>query len=165
MEIRALRPREYGLLREFTWLAIHVPQGAERPDESILDDPVLRRYWQGFGEQNGDTAFCALVDGEVVGIASGRILGGNHPGYGHLDDETPEIDISVRPQYRGQGIGALLLQTLLDDLRGQGFSQVSLSVDRDNDGARSLYERFGFQVFPRVDDETRTDELMVRILD
>jgi Acetyltransferases len=51
--------------------------------------------------------------------------------------------MAVLPEYRGRGIGTLLLRTLMQSLKDQGIGAVSLSVDVRNP-ARRLYERFGF---------------------
>jgi GNAT superfamily N-acetyltransferase len=34
-------------------------------------------------------------------------------GCGFVDSETPELSVAVRPEYRGRGIGTLLLRRLL----------------------------------------------------
>lgn len=52
----------------------------------------------------------------------------------------------VRPQYRGRGIGSQLLLNTENDLIRRGFRSISLNVARDNEAARRLYERFGYQV-------------------
>ena len=52
----------------------------------------------------------------------------------------------VRPEFRGLGIGSLLLQTAEDDLLYRGFLRIALNVARDNESARRLYERFGYEV-------------------
>jgi len=52
----------------------------------------------------------------------------------------------VQPAYRDLGIGSRLLQTAESDLAQNGFYRVTLNVARDNDGARRLYERFGYRI-------------------
>ncbi len=52
----------------------------------------------------------------------------------------------VRPQFQGKGIGSRLLNTAEYDLMQNGFQRIALNVARDNDDARRLYERFGYQV-------------------
>ena len=37
--IRKIRPEEYGLLREFLYQAIYLPEGAEPPPRSVVDLP------------------------------------------------------------------------------------------------------------------------------
>ena len=52
----------------------------------------------------------------------------------------------VRPEFRGEGVGSLLLATAETDLRRRCFVKVALNVGRDNPAARRLYERFGYGV-------------------
>lgn len=52
----------------------------------------------------------------------------------------------VRPEYRGEGLGTLLLETVEEDLNRRGFRRVCLNVGRDNLDARRLYERLGYSV-------------------
>jgi ribosomal protein S18 acetylase RimI-like enzyme len=52
----------------------------------------------------------------------------------------------VRPDFRGEGVGSLLLSTTETDLRSRGFVQIALNVGQDNPDARRLYERFGYRV-------------------
>lgn len=49
----------------------------------------------------------------------------------------------VDPAARGLGVGALLLSALLDHGRGR-VEDITLTVSAHNEGARALYERFGF---------------------
>jgi putative acetyltransferase len=55
--------------------------------------------------------------------------------------------VYVVRQYQGQGIGTRLVQTLLD-LADQWLllQRVELTVLTENEGAKHLYERFGFVV-------------------
>lgn len=57
----------------------------------------------------------------------------------------------VAPQYRGEGLGALLLQHSLAMLRGAGFQAITLTVTEANAAAVRLYERFGFRRRHRFD--------------
>ena len=67
------------------------------------------------------------------------------PGYGFVDDETPELAIAVVPSKRGHGIGDELLQELIAKAKAGGYGRLSLSVEPGNP-ARKLYERHGFEV-------------------
>lgn len=52
----------------------------------------------------------------------------------------------VWPQFRGEGIGSLLMETAEEDLHRRGFERVCLNVGRDNPDALRLYERLGFDI-------------------
>jgi ribosomal protein S18 acetylase RimI-like enzyme len=92
----------------------------------------------------GDTAVIAIDGGFPVGAAWYRLFSADRPGYGFVDERTPELAIAVVPSARGKGIGSKLLGALLDRVREAGYPSISLSVDRNNAGAIELYERHGF---------------------
>jgi GNAT superfamily N-acetyltransferase len=105
---------------------------------------LVSRYVRGWGRP-GDTAVIALEGGFPVGAAWFRLFGAAEPGYGFVDDQTPELAIAVVPSKRGHGIGDELLQALLEKATAEGFARLSLSVEPGNP-ARKLYERHGFAV-------------------
>ena len=92
----------------------------------------------------GDTAVIAIDGGFPVGAAWYRLFDGERPGYGFVDERTPELAIAVVPSARGKGVGSALLHALLGRARSAGYPSISLSVDRNNAGAIELYERHGF---------------------
>lgn len=55
--------------------------------------------------------------------------------------------VGTHPDYRGRGLGRLLLNTAIAELAHRGSTQVALDVDTGNDtGALRLYESVGFHV-------------------
>ena len=151
--IRQIRPDEYSLLQEFVYQAIYIPEGMKPPPRSVVDLPELQVYIAGFGTQPSDYCLVAEVTGTVVGAAWSRIM----QDYGHIDDRTPSLAISLLPEYRGLGIGTQLLRSLLLLLQENGYLRFSLSVQKDNPALR-LYERAGFRILA----EKGTEYLMLR---
>lgn len=139
--IRPMQPEEFPQLRDFLYLSIFVHQGEELPGREILDTPEFQVYLEGFGSRPGDCAVVAEVNGALAGAAWGRIM----EDYGHVDDETPSLAISLKPEYRGQGLGTALLGALLQKLGKLGYRQASLSVQKANYAVK-LYEKAGFRV-------------------
>ncbi|HJL18803.1 MAG TPA: GNAT family N-acetyltransferase [Sandaracinaceae bacterium LLY-WYZ-13_1] len=139
-----LAPSDGLAVRRFLYLAIFVPEGVDAPAPSIVDHPDLRKYWQGWGRR-GDVGVGARRNGEWVGMAWTRLFTPDAPGYGYRSPLTPELSMAVAAKHRNQGIGSGLLKRLLEELRGQAVTAVSLSVDQRNVAVR-LYERFGFRI-------------------
>src|SRR5262249_49302871 len=104
-----------------------------------------------------DEGVVAERDSRPVGAAWYRRFSAAAPGYGFLDEATPEISIAVTPDARGRGVGTALLQALCDRARGEGLHALSLSVERDNPAIR-LYLRAGF-----VEVEGTADACTMRI--
>jgi ribosomal protein S18 acetylase RimI-like enzyme len=100
----------------------------------------------------GDTAVIAIDEGFPIGAAWYRSFKASQPGYGFVDEETPELAIAVVPNARGRGAGGQLLDALLERARTEGHPAISLSVDRHNSGAIKLYERHGFERVSESDD-------------
>mgnify|MGYP003376432323 CR=1 FL=1 len=138
--IRNMYEREYPLLKDFLYEAIYIPEGVTPPPKSVVEIPELQVYIADFGKQKHDKAMVAEVEGKVIGAVWARIM----QDYGHIDDDTPSLSISLYKQYRGQGIGTALLTKMLYGLKEAGYKQASLSVQKANDAVR-LYQRLGFE--------------------
>ena len=141
MVIRKMRPEEFSLLPEFLYQAIYLPDGVQPPPRSVVELPELQVYFAGFGARSGDHCLVAEAEGRAAGAVWSRIM----EDYGHIDDVTPSLAISVLPEYRGQGIGTQLLDSLLHLLQEKGYLRASLSVQKQNPALR-LYERAGFRI-------------------
>lgn len=141
--IRPLLPSDQGFLREMLYQSLYVPEGAPPFDRRVLDDPKIARYVRDWGRA-GDTGFIAMDQDRPVGAAWARLLTAEEPGFGYIDDQTPELGIAIEPGYRGRGIGAALLERLIGAV-AERHAAICLSVSHDNPALR-LYERLGFAV-------------------
>jgi ribosomal protein S18 acetylase RimI-like enzyme len=136
--IRPVEPRDIRFLRDMLHHAFYrreVPAGQ--------DEQPVYRYVMAWGRR-GDAGVLALDEGFPVGAAWYRLFKESEPGYGFVDEETPELAIAIVPSRRGRGLGRELLDGLIATAKRDGFRRLSLSVDRDNP-AIGLYERFGFR--------------------
>jgi ribosomal protein S18 acetylase RimI-like enzyme len=142
--IRPAGPQDVPFLRDmlrhaYYWRISTVSESGE---------PPVRRYVERWGRP-GDTALIAIQDFQPVGAAWFRLFNPDNPGYGFVDEQTPELSIAVVPSKRGTGLGSELLKALLDRARADGYDAISLSVEQDS-RAVGLYERHGFR---RVSEE------------
>ena len=81
------------------------------------------RYW-----------IAADFSGDVVGYGGAKVGG----------DQADVMTIGVRAHARGQGVGAAILDALLDWSREAGACEIFLDVRPSNDSAIRLYESRGF---------------------
>jgi ribosomal protein S18 acetylase RimI-like enzyme len=98
---------------------------SSRADLALLPEALVRMQF------DAQDAACSRARRSVVvvdGVDAGRL---------YVDGEHV-VEITLLPQFRGQGIGTALLEGLMDE-------RVSLSVSVVNP-ARALYERLGFRV-------------------
>lgn len=75
-------------------------------------------------------------------------LGGLVVGYAGLFATRHQADVqtlAVAPGHQGTGLGARLLQVLLEEAIRRGCAEVLLEVRADNAAARALYARHGFE--------------------
>ncbi len=101
-------------------------------------------YVKAWGRR-GDTVVIAIGEGFPVGAAWYRLFTSKQPGYGFVDERTPELAIAVVPSARGKGVGSALLSALVAQAREAGHEAISLSVDKHNAAAIRLYEEHGFE--------------------
>jgi ribosomal protein S18 acetylase RimI-like enzyme len=106
-------------------------------------DIPLTRYVENWGRA-GDLALIAMESGHSIGAAWLRTFPPSAPGYGFVDERTPELTIAVVPSRRRHGVGQELLDALVEKATAEGYPAVSLSVERDSP-AVSFYERNGFE--------------------
>ncbi|KWU58485.1 MULTISPECIES: ribosomal protein S18-alanine N-acetyltransferase [Priestia] len=60
-------------------------------------------------------------------------------------DEAHVTNIALLPDYRGKGLGELLLRNVMDVLRKLGATSMTLEVRVSNHIAQSLYQKLGFK--------------------
>lgn len=157
--IREITNAEYPLLKDFLYHAIFVPPGVEPPAREIIYEPEIFVYIKDFGGDD-DCGVIAEQNGRIIGAAWARVI----PAYGHVDNDTPELAISVLPEYRAQGVGTMLMSRLFELLRKRGYKRTSLSVQKDNPAAR-LYKRLGYEITgEKTDHANHEDYIMVKDL-
>ena len=157
--IRQIKREEHPLLEDFLYHSIFLPPGVDPLPRNIIFDPKIFVYIKDFG---GKDDCCVLADqgGEIIGMAWTRII----PGYGHIDDKTPELAISMLPNFRGRGVGSRIMEHLFGLLHERGYRQTSLSVQKNNLAVR-FYKRLGYEITgERVDHANHEDFLMIKYL-
>ena len=105
--IRPIKENEIPLLTDFLYEAIFLADTDQIPPRTIIQEPSLWRYINNFGKEKDDYCFIAQVDNYIVGAVWIRCI----QGFGHLNDNIPELAMSIYPQYRNKGISTSLLKT------------------------------------------------------
>lgn len=146
--IRKMTVPEYPLLSDFLYEAIFIPNGIKPPPRDIIASPKLQIYVERFGALKDDFALVAEIEGKIVGAVWVRIMND----YGHIDEKTPSLAISLYKEYRGQGIGTNMMKEMLSLLKTHGYKRVSLSVQKAN-YAVEMYRKIGFEIIKENGDE------------
>ena len=147
-KIRPISAREVRLLQDFLYEAIFVPEGLSVPPKSIINQPELQVYITGFGTKKDDIGLAAEIDNKPVGAVWVRIMND----YGHIDNDTPSFAISLHKDYRGVGIGTVLMKEMLRILKDRGYKQASLAVQKANYAVK-MYQKTGFEIVDENEEE------------
>ncbi|WP_243526231.1 GNAT family N-acetyltransferase [Bacillus pseudomycoides] len=135
--------------------------------EEFKKTPSEQREWvQGVLENERETLIVAEKDGEVVGWIV--FLTENKKRLSH----TGSFGIMISKNYRGLGIGKMLLQALLNWAeKNHLIEKISLGVFSTNHSAISLYKKMGFieegrkiKEFKMNDNEYVDDILMYKLV-
>ncbi|EJO5346916.1 GNAT family N-acetyltransferase [Clostridium botulinum] len=140
--------------------AIYQSVGSEPLSMDVIETPEISVYVDNFSKKKDDYCLVADIKGSIIGAVWVRILAGKIKGYGNIDNRTPEFAISLLKEYRNQGIGTALMKKMIEYLKEKGYSQTSLSVDKDNYAVK-MYKNVGFKII----EEREHDYLMILKLD
>ena len=146
--------RSYGLgvrpavEEDLAFLRRMLYEAANRPGEPwpafdvSMEEARNRRFWSGWMRE-GDVGVVA-EDGSVpVGAVWIRRFAGEE--LSPIDDEkVPVLAIGVERDYRGRGVGGLLMDALIEQARASDVRAISLTTGLFNDAAVRLYRRRGF---------------------
>ena len=130
------------------YIALWDPPDEPRRPRSVLENPLIRRYVENWGSDDGDDfglATCAPKTGEPVGAVWAR-CGPDSSGPENYGCDYPELGIGIRPEHQGMGIGSRLMDQFIESLRPR-VDGLRLGVHPRNSPAKRLYEKFGFVEF------------------
>lgn len=147
-KIRQIKENEIGILEDFLYEAIFIPEGVEPPAKEIIYQPELQVYISDFGKNKSDIGLVAELNDKIVGAVWVRIMND----YGHVDDDTPSVAISLYKEYRNLGIGTAMMKAIITMLKSEGYKQVSLAVQKANYAVK-MYEKVGFAIVSENDEE------------
>jgi len=143
MKIRNATKTDMPFLKEMLFEAFFWNPEMDRPDfDDFMKHPEFKKLLSSWG-RSGDIAIIAEVDNLPVGAAWFRYWTEENHSYGFVDENTPELGIAVKNNFRSQGIGRALLCDLIEVARDKGNKTLSLSVDPNN-YACTLYGKEGF---------------------
>ncbi len=117
----------------------------------------LSRVWRLFKRNRFSSAGPSCSDSHyIVGFANMWVLA----------DEAHVTNIAVRETYRRQGIGELMLFSVIDKAREHKANIVTLEVRASNTAAQLLYQKYGFnQVGLRrgyyLDNDNKEDAILM----
>lgn len=131
------------------WLALRDHHGEIMPELGELrddDDSWQRRrenYRQWLEQENG---FVLAVEheGRLIAYAFTHECPGS-PTWKTPDRIADLATLAVLPEYRGHGIGRLLMDEVFKELRSRGIKNLVIGVVSTNSRAIEFYRRLGFK--------------------
>ena len=128
---------------------------AESDSDVAVVRELWREYWESFGLSIDFQGFGEELEGlpGVYGAEGGALLvamSGEQPAgtiaLRRLDSRSGEVKrLYLRPQFRGQGLGRLLVDAVMDRARDLGYEALYADTLPVMTDALSLYERMGFE--------------------
>jgi ribosomal protein S18 acetylase RimI-like enzyme len=138
--IRPAQAEEINTLLEFEKGIVF----AERPFDSTLKEGEIH-YYDLLELIKSDAAevVVAVADGVLVGSGYAKIKAGQpyqkHKQFAYLGF------MYVKPEFRGQGVNKMVLDTLINWSKSKGISEVRLEVYDENEIAKKAYFKAGFK--------------------
>jgi len=145
------------VLRDLEWTDLaHL---AELEQQLFADDAWSEATWwtELAGRPRRDYVVATTPDGTIAGYAGLDVAG----------DVADVMTIATAPGHQGRGTGRVLLTELVRRAAARGVEAVLLEVRADNDAARRLYDRAGFEVISvrrRYYQPGDVDALVMRLL-
>ncbi len=150
--IRKLEETEQSFLLKMLYESLYLEEENKPAMEQLLNTDSLKKYYKDWGRK-GDKALIAVDhQGIFYGAVWCRLFSKENPGYGFVNEHTPELGIAIEKEYRGKGLGTKLMDAMIEEVKNSGFEALSLSVDARNGNAIRLYDKIGFLQVDR--DET-----------
>ncbi len=134
-ELYFLRSSEQYLTKDLLFYAA----GLNEEGGTLEEHPSLEQYERLFGSYSGDVGVYMIVDKKIAGGAWVRMLAN---GFGHVDHDTPELVVAVKPEFRNCSVGTGVMNQLFTEA-SKLFSSISLSVSLDSP-AIVFFETLGF---------------------
>ncbi len=105
-------------------------------DKGVFEAPVREDFLDACLANPHQFLIVAVAEGKVVGKAISYVF--------HFPDKPSEIyieEIDVAKKWRRQGVATGLMNAVAQEGRRRGIAEYWLVTEKDNDGARALYER------------------------
>ena len=109
----------------------------DRVDDDVFDEPINRDRLTVYLHEPGHLMIVAVADDEVVGMCTAMV-------HRHADKATELYidEVGVTERLHRRGIGARMMQEMLDWGRELGCAEAWVGTELDNDPARALYRSF-----------------------
>lgn len=144
--IRAATPADIPVLGRLGAHLVALHHGLD-PQRFMAASPQTEQGYGAYLQSQLDEPQIIVLVAERAGTVLGYAYGGIE-GTDYMALRGPAgalYDLVVEPEHRGQGIGRLLLDAALQELKRLGAPRVVLSTAQRNDAAQRLFASAGFR--------------------
>ena len=138
------------LIRYLKITTAETPYLIREPEEVTLTVEQEKEFLQSVIDDGRSLLLIATVDGKHVGNCSLMSVG-RYKRYRHRCD----VAIALYQEYCGTGIGSLMLNTIFEIAKENGYEQAELEVIAENKNAIELYKKLGFVEYGRFPDNMK----------
>ncbi|WP_345991599.1 GNAT family N-acetyltransferase [Sulfurimonas sp. HSL-1716] len=139
-ELYFLRSSEQKIASDMLYFAYRL----DELGKTFQDFPELGKFTEHYGLTSRDLGIYLLKGHKIAGAAWIRLL-----------DTLPVLTIAVKPEFRGEGLGSMMLEQLLLEAAAK-FEQIFVDVLKESPAVK-FYERFGFTPLEGSDTKSLVD--------
>jgi GNAT superfamily N-acetyltransferase len=107
---------------------------------ALSNDSNTDIYTMAYGLKNTDLGIYSLTNNVVSGAAWIRLFNELHGAAAYVDNVTPVLTLAILPDMRGNGIGTLIMNQLLQEA-AVVYEKISVLSNKDSEG---FYQKLGF---------------------
>jgi ribosomal protein S18 acetylase RimI-like enzyme len=138
LEFYFLRSSEQKIVTDMLYFSQHLDES----NTNVNDEEALKIYHEYYGLTPKDFGIYALKNGEITGAIWSRRLSEYHNSNGFVKNDTPVLNIAIKPAFRGQGIAKALMEQYLQEAAAM-YEMITLSTPKES---VSFFEKFGFEI-------------------
>ena len=114
-----------------------------------VQDPEVIRAWCQNIDYGRNLPLLAIADGKIIGDAS------LHQQLGGWKRHVGRVSVLIHPKFRGQGLGRLLVEEIVDIARNLGLERAEAEFIGEQEAGMKIFAIVGFSQLFKLDDHVK----------
>jgi ribosomal protein S18 acetylase RimI-like enzyme len=153
LELYFLRSSEQKIVNDMIYYAQRIDENKNKE----FNFSHLNIYSDFYGLTPKDLGLYAMKDNKMCGAIWSRRLNLEHKSNGFISENTPVLNIAVKPEFRYQGIARAMMEQFLLEA-GSLYETLSVSV-LDDKNKIDFFKKFGFEIVDGIKTKSYVDDL------